>query len=135
MSELGNESSASLPPAKSPEAKVEVTSEGAKKMRVITDTVVAYKLVWLRVACYFIVPFVTTFNALTETWSGTTWEETHWFQILRLVASCFISGITSFVAYIDSSFQRAKQEAATMKVQREVDANEETAHLRRKDLQ
>lgn len=132
MSELSHESAASPPPVKPPE--VEVTSKGAKKMRVVSDTVIAYKLVWVRVACYFVIPFVATFLFLTETWSGDTYDNTHWFLKMRLLGSCFISGITSLVAYIDASFQRAKEEAAGMKVQREVDANEETAFLRKKDL-
>jgi len=95
-------------------------------MRAITDTIVAFKLVWLRVACYFIIPFCTTFLALTETWSGTTWEETHWFLVARVFVSCFISGITSLVAFIDSSFQRAKQESQELKAKR--DANTAFLH-------
>lgn len=88
-------------------------------MRAITDTIVAFKLVWLRVACYFIIPFAVTFLSLTEQWTGETWDQTHTFVITRMFVSCFVAGITSFVAYIDSSFQRARNEATEMRQKRE----------------
>lgn len=88
-------------------------------MKALTDTIAAFKLVWLRVACYFVIPFFTTFLALTETWSDKTWHETGWFLIFRMAVSCFVAGITSLVAFIDSSFQRAKQEGDYLKQKRE----------------
>lgn len=88
-------------------------------MRALTDTIIAFKLVWIRVACYFVIPFSVTFLSLTEQWTGQTWQETHPFLVLRMFVSCFVAGITSFVAYIDSSFQRARTEADTMRQKRE----------------
>ncbi len=88
-------------------------------MKAITDTIAVYKLIWLRVACYFIIPFFTTFLALTETWSETTWEGTAPFLKARLFVSCFVSGITSLVAFIDSSFQKARSESDNLKQKRE----------------
>lgn len=131
MSELSHESTASLPPVK---PEVEVTSKGAKKMRVLSDTLIAYKLVWFRVGCYFFIPAGLLFLTQTETWSGETWEATHAFLKNRLYLACIICGSNSLCAYVDSSFQRAKEAAAGMKVEREVDANKETAFLRKKDL-
>ena len=93
------------------------------KVKAISDTIAAFKLVWLRVACYFVIPFATTFLALTETWSGTTWDETHPFLIWRLFVSCFVSGITSFVAFIDSSFQKARAEAVDLRNKREAQSD------------
>lgn len=87
------------------------------------DTFAAFKLVWIRVACYFIIPFSTTFLALTETWSQETWHNTGWFLIVRLFVSCFVAGITSFVSFIDNSFQRAKQDAQELRVKRESETN------------
>jgi uncharacterized membrane protein (DUF485 family) len=73
------------------------------------ELIIAYKFVWFRVACYFLIPFMTTFLALTETWSGDTWKDTHPFLLLRIVMSCIVSGITTFVAFIDQSMDRAKE--------------------------
>lgn len=90
-------------------------------MNAFYDTLIAFKLVWLRVACYFIIPFVTTFLGLTETWSGQNWDDSGAFLKARLFLSCFISGITSFVAYIDSSFQRATQKSNELKEERKAE--------------
>lgn len=79
--------------------------------RVLNETFIAMRLLGFRVAGYFLIPFLTTFLALTETWSGTTWDETHWFLIVRMLISCAVAGIGSLFAFVDSTFQRAKAEA------------------------
>ena len=93
------------------------------ELKAISDTIVAYKLVWVRVACYFVLPFAVTFLSLTETWTGDTWTVTAPFLKARLFASCFVSGLTSFVAYLDSSFTKANQAATVMKDKRDAETN------------
>lgn len=88
-------------------------------IQAITETMAAFKLVWLRVACYFLIPFATTFLALTETWSDKTWIDTGSFLKARMFTSCAVAGLTSLVAFIDSSFQKARQTAQDMKAKRE----------------
>lgn len=92
-----------------------------QEMKAIADTIIAFKLVWFRVACYFLIPFFTTFLALTETWSQQTWLDTGNFLKARLFVSCFVSGVTSLVAFIDSSFQKSKQVAQDLRAKRESD--------------
>jgi hypothetical protein len=76
--------------------------------KVITEAAIVARLIWFRVSCYFLIPFITTFLALTETWSQETWDQTGRFLVLRMLASCFVAGITSFVAFLDSSMGKAK---------------------------
>lgn len=82
------------------------------------DNMVAFKLVWLRVACYFFIPAATLFLTQTETWSEKTWAETGAFLKGRLYTACLISGLSAMCAYIDSSFARARERSATMKEDR-----------------
>jgi hypothetical protein len=79
-------------------------------MRQAWETVVAFKLVWIRVSCYFIIPFVIMFLSQTETWSGETWDNTHPFLKWRLFVTCCIAGLNALIAFIDQSMSRAKDE-------------------------
>ena len=88
-------------------------------MKKLTDAVVAYKLVWFRVSCYFIIPFVLAFLSATEKIDGDLWDKMHWFLKTRLFVACFAAGLSSIVAYIDSSLQRANERASELKVRRD----------------
>ena len=83
------------------------------------DTVVAFKLVWFRVACYFFIPAGMLFLTQTETYSQDTWDAMGSFLRNRLYLACIIAGSSSLVAYLDSSLQRAKERSTGMKVERE----------------
>lgn len=89
------------------------------------DGMIAFKLVWFRVSCYFFVPAVTLFLTQTETWSDKTWEETGAFLKVRLYAACLIAGLSAICAYIDSSFQRARERSSGMKDDRTYAAAQE----------
>ena len=89
------------------------------------DGVIAFKLVWLRVFCYFLIPAATLFLTQTETWSEKTWAETGPFLRGRLYTACLIAGLSAICAYIDSSFARARERSATMKEERD-DIKEKT---------
>ncbi len=80
-----------------------------------SETVIALKLVWLRVVLYFLFPSITTFLALTETWSGDTWDNTHAFLKVRMFICCAVAGLGAFIAFLDQSLQRAKTEVANKK--------------------
>lgn len=82
------------------------------------DGVIAFKLVWLRVFCYFFIPAVTLFLTQTETWSEKTWAETGTFLRGRLYAACLVAGLTAICAYLDSSLQRARDRSSLMKEER-----------------
>ncbi len=81
----------------------------------------AYKLVWVRVSCYFMIPYVATFLTLTEMFSGDGWDELHWFLKLRIHLACFIAGVTPLIAFIDQSLGRAKGELAERKATDQAD--------------
>lgn len=88
-------------------------------MKQAWETMVAFKLVWFRVLCYFFIPSVTTFLAQTETWSGETWDNTHGFLKIRLLLISCVSGIAVLVAFIDQSLARAREAVETKRVQAE----------------
>jgi len=73
------------------------------------ETVVAFKLVWVRVIGYMLLPMAVTFLAQTETWSGQTWTDTPAFIKWRLVIICFIPGFSALLGFIDQSLGRAKE--------------------------
>lgn len=90
-------------------------------MKALTDTVVVFKLVWIRVACYFFIPFGTSFLESTKSVTGEQWELLHWFDKMKTLSGCIIVGLVAFVAYIDSSMQRAKSEAQQLKDKRDLE--------------
>ena len=69
---------------------------------------IAYRLVAFRVAAYFLTPFLMVILSQTETWSGETFENTHWFLMLRIALAAFVAGMTSLCAYIDQSLKPAQ---------------------------
>ena len=95
-------------------------------MKAAWETVIAFKLVWLRVLLYIGLPTVSTFLSQTETWSGDTWEHTHWFLNLRLVIGSAVPGCLALAAFIDQSLARAREELKTRRT--------ETEHIERKDI-
>jgi hypothetical protein len=72
------------------------------------ETMLAFKLVWVRVLLYVLLPAVTAFLTQTETWSGDTWEHTHIFLKIRLLLSSAIPGCIALAAFIDQSLARAR---------------------------
>lgn len=79
-------------------------------MKQAWETVVAFKLVWVRVLLYVMIPSVTTFLSQTETWSGTTWDETATFLKVRVLFYSALAGAMALAAFIDQSMNRAKSE-------------------------
>ena len=77
-------------------------------MKATWDTIIAFKLVWLRVALYMLIPSVTTFLSQTETWSGETWTNTATFLKCRVFAYSGMAGLMALAAFIDQSLARAR---------------------------
>jgi len=88
-------------------------------MKQAWDTMVAFKLVWFRVLCYFLIPSTVTFLAQTETWSGDTWDNTHNFLKTRIFLIAGVSGVSALVAFIDQSLARARDAVETKRGQTE----------------
>ena len=84
-------------------------------LRKLTDAAIAYKLFWIRVAGYMLVPTITFFLAQTETFSGDTWKNMDPFLKGRLFLACFLSGFTALMATIDQSLQRAREKHEELK--------------------
>lgn len=74
------------------------------------ETVVAFKLVWVRVLGYFAVPAWLMWEALTKDVTGPMWETMHPFDRFKIIGAAVAAGVISFLAFLDQSMNRAKQE-------------------------
>lgn len=74
------------------------------------ETVVAFKLVWFRVFCYFFIPFSLTLHDQFKDWDGDTWDFAHWFVVAKLILYSVIMGLTNLIAFVDQSLSRARNE-------------------------
>lgn len=83
--------------------------------KAITETMIALRLVWLRVLGYFLLPFFTVLLAQTETWSDQTWNETGTFTKIRVLVIAILAGMGAFMAFLDQSLQRAREEVEKSK--------------------
>lgn len=79
-------------------------------MKAALDTLIAYKFVYFRVFCYFLIPAGTLFLTQTENYSQHTWTDMGTFLHGRLFLACAIAGITSLCAYLDASITNAQED-------------------------
>ncbi len=99
-------------------------------MPAIVNTISAFKLIYFRIAIYFLVPSATVFLSQTETWSQQEWNDTGSFLKGRLLIACMVAGFTAVAGYIDSSLHRAKADFKVDEIKRkETETN--TAFLTR----
>lgn len=82
-------------------------------MKQAWETVIAYKLVWVRVLFYIILPAALLFDSYTETWSQSDWEAQSSFAKIRLFVKMGIAGASGLVAFIDQSLNRAREAVET----------------------
>lgn len=78
--------------------------------RAMTEALIALKMSWFRVMCYFLIPFGMYLQSQTETWSGETWDETHPFLKWRMLFIACLIGINGLVAFLDKTSQRVQEE-------------------------
>lgn len=84
-------------------------------MRQFADFALAYKLFWVRVLGYMLVPMITFFLAQTETFTGDTWKNMDPFLKTRLMIACFLTGFSALMAVIDQSLQKAREKHEQLK--------------------
>lgn len=87
-------------------------------MKAITDTFIAYRLAWVRVSLYFLIPAATAWLAQTETWSQATWDETGIFIKVRVMIISCVAGSGGIAAFLDQSLKGARETAAELKQKR-----------------
>lgn len=95
-------------------------------MRQAWETMVAFKLVWVRVLGYFAVPTWLMWEALTKDLSGAAWDGMHSFERFLLIGKCIAAGFIAFMAFIDQSMHRATENL-------EKKRNGNTQHFTRSD--
>lgn len=74
------------------------------------ETLVAFKLVWVRVLIYVILPISTTFLALTKDMDDSKWQAMGGFARARLYMESAGPGMLALAAFIDQSLARAKSD-------------------------
>lgn len=71
------------------------------------ETVVAYKLVWLRVLGFFLVPAWIMWDTVVNGMTGAQWDALSGFEKFNLIGKCFASGFIAFLAFLDQSMNKA----------------------------
>lgn len=80
-------------------------------MREAWDTVVAYKLVWVRVLFFVLGPCLASFLAMAQTIDmDTKWPQMGTFARTAFWIGVAYPGFSSLMAFIDQSLNRAKEE-------------------------
>ena len=74
------------------------------------ESVVAFKLVWFRVFCYFFIPFALSLIEQFKDWDGETWDFAHWFVVSKIFFYASVMGLINLIAFIDQSLSRARTE-------------------------
>jgi hypothetical protein len=80
-------------------------------MKQAWETAVAYKLVWLRVIGYMIVPSIGAFLAICNTIDiDSKWAQMGPFSRAAFWLGVAMPGIGAFMAFLDQSLQRKREE-------------------------
>ena len=83
-----------------------------------TEAMIVMKLTWFKVFLAAFIPFGMSIIQQTETWSGETWDTTHWFLKAR---SFFVAGLQSAIAlsaFMDKTSKRVEEELAKHRAER-----------------
>lgn len=78
--------------------------------KAITETAIALRLVWFRVACYFALPAWGAFELATGKMTGADWAALTSFEKNRIYGACAAAGLLNLVAFIDSAMAKARQQ-------------------------
>lgn len=95
--------------------------------KAISLAAAAYKLVWLRLALFFVLPFITVFLSETEDYSEAAWRELGTFRMTRIFMKASFPGLMSIAAFYDNSVTAAK---ARHKELKEAAAAEEIENMK-----
>ncbi len=75
----------------------------------------AYKLVWLRMALFFIIPFFGVFLSETEDYSDAAWAELGMFRRARIYLKSSMPGLVALAALYDTTAAGAKKKYEALK--------------------
>ena len=84
-------------------------------MKQAWESIIAFKLVWFRVACYFLIPFLDTAYEQFKDWNGLLWDTSHWFDVTIKFVYSFKFGLYALIAFIDQSLSRAREQVQSNK--------------------
>ena len=79
--------------------------------RAITETAIALRLVWFRIACYFAMRAWVTFKTLTVNITAEQWAALGSFDKAKIYGEAVYAGLFALVAFIDSAMGKARQQA------------------------
>jgi len=74
------------------------------------ESLVAFKLVWVRVVLYVGLPIIATFLALTKDVDDAKWSAFGRFARAKLYMESISPGLVALAAFIDQSMARAKND-------------------------
>lgn len=68
-----------------------------------------WKLAFLLCGIMYVSTCVSTFMAVSETWSDATWAEMGWFLKTRFIVVCMASGIPVVIAFLNKTMARLEE--------------------------
>lgn len=68
-----------------------------------------WKLAFLLCGILSVASVLTTFLAVTETWSDDTWQNLGLFLRIRLIITCLLAGIPTVVAFLNKTVARLEE--------------------------
>jgi hypothetical protein len=95
-------------------------------MKAFLHSVNYWKVAFGLCAIMYFSTCISTFMAVSETWSDTTWREMGWFLKIRFIIVCAASGIPVIIAFLNKTMSRL-EEGKEEDTQRWVRVQEEKA--------
>lgn len=78
-------------------------------MRAFLHSVNYWKLAFGLCAIMYFSTCISTFMAVSETWSDKTWMEMGWFLKIRFIVVCAASGIPVIIAFLNKTMSRLEE--------------------------
>jgi hypothetical protein len=78
-------------------------------MRPWLETLNYWKIAFLLCGIMYVSTVVSTFMAVSETWSDETWAGMGWFLKLRFMVVCMASGIPVIIAFLNKTMARLEE--------------------------
>ena len=73
------------------------------------ETLNYWKMATLLCGIMYFSTCISTFMAVSETWSDATWAEMGWFLKLRFLVVCAASGIPVIIAFLNKTMARLEE--------------------------
>ena len=85
-----------------------------------TEAMIVMKLTWFKVLLIAFIPFGMSITQQTETWSGETWDTSHWFIKWRIFFVGSMQAAIALSGFFDKTSKRVEEELTKHRAERRV---------------